>query len=190
MTGGGVQKALILVKGGYTLDVTVVDAGKPVRLRFRRQETAACSERVLFPDFGRTAELPERRDRPDRVDVGGAGRVRLRVRHERAPRQARRRVGRRCASPWPPRWQLLMSRLSSLQVSCGAVHGPSLATISRSFVRDRSAASLRYTNVRRSCGSNVLVRSTDTCDGAARGNTVATNAAPLPLGHGGRAPWA
>ena len=37
----------------------VVDAGNPVRLRFRRQETAACLERVLFPDCGRTAELPE-----------------------------------------------------------------------------------------------------------------------------------
>lgn len=36
-----------------------VEHGKPVRLNFRREETAACSERVLLPEFGRQAELPE-----------------------------------------------------------------------------------------------------------------------------------
>jgi plastocyanin domain-containing protein len=55
----GLQETMILVKGGYTPDVIVVDAGKPVRLNFRREETAACSEQVLFPDFGRSADLPE-----------------------------------------------------------------------------------------------------------------------------------
>ena len=58
-TSGGYQEAMILVKGGYTPDVIVVEHGKPVRLTFLRQETAACSEKVLFPDFHRTAELPE-----------------------------------------------------------------------------------------------------------------------------------
>ena len=55
----GVQETMILVKGGYSPDVIVVDAGKPVRLNFRREETAACSEQVLFPAFGRSADLPE-----------------------------------------------------------------------------------------------------------------------------------
>jgi len=59
LTGSGVQEAMILVKGGYTPDTIVVEHGKPVRLNFRREETAACSERVLFPDFGRSADLPE-----------------------------------------------------------------------------------------------------------------------------------
>ena len=59
LTSSGFQEAMVLVKGGYTPDVIVVEAGKPVRLEFRREETAACSERVLFPDFGKTAELPE-----------------------------------------------------------------------------------------------------------------------------------
>ena len=59
LTSGGVQEAMILVKGGYTPDTIVVDAGAPVRLNFRREETAACSERVLFPAFGRSADLPE-----------------------------------------------------------------------------------------------------------------------------------
>ena len=59
LTSDGVQEAMILVKGGYTPDAIVVEAGKPVRLNFRRDETAACSERVLFPAFGRSADLPE-----------------------------------------------------------------------------------------------------------------------------------
>jgi plastocyanin domain-containing protein len=59
MTSSGFQEALILVKGAYTPDVIRVEHGKPVRLNFRREETAACSERVLLPNFGRQAELPE-----------------------------------------------------------------------------------------------------------------------------------
>ena len=58
-TEGGVQEAMILVKGGYSPDTIVVERGKPVRLSFRREETAACSEQVIFPDFGRSADLPE-----------------------------------------------------------------------------------------------------------------------------------
>ncbi len=54
----GVQEASIVVKGGYTPDVLVVKAGRPVRLNFNRQETASCSEMVLFPDFNKSAKLP------------------------------------------------------------------------------------------------------------------------------------
>jgi plastocyanin domain-containing protein len=59
VTSSGFQEAMILVKGAYNPDVIVVQHGKPVRLTFRREETAACSEKVLFPDFKQTAELPE-----------------------------------------------------------------------------------------------------------------------------------
>lgn len=58
LTSGGYQEAMVLVKGGYTPDVIVVEHGKPVRLRFRREETASCSEIVQFPDFGKSAKLP------------------------------------------------------------------------------------------------------------------------------------
>lgn len=58
-TAEGVQEALIRVKGGYTPDVLMVKAGQPVRLNFERQETAACSEEVVFPAFDRRAKLPE-----------------------------------------------------------------------------------------------------------------------------------
>lgn len=37
----------------------MVERGRPVRLNFRREETAACSEMVILPDFGKSARLPE-----------------------------------------------------------------------------------------------------------------------------------
>ncbi len=58
-TSSGYQEAMVLVKGGYTPDLIVVQHGKPVRLNFRREETAACSEMVVFGDFGKSARLPE-----------------------------------------------------------------------------------------------------------------------------------
>ena len=54
----GVQEAMILVKGGYTPDVIVVKAGRPVRLNFRREETASCSEMLLLPAFGKSVKFP------------------------------------------------------------------------------------------------------------------------------------
>jgi len=56
-TGDGVQEINIRVKGGYEPDVIVVEAGKPVRLNFYREETSDCSEKVLFPDFKTSAIL-------------------------------------------------------------------------------------------------------------------------------------
>ena len=58
VTSSGYQEAMILVKGGYTPNVIVLQHGRPARLTFRREETAACSEMVLFPDFDKTAKLP------------------------------------------------------------------------------------------------------------------------------------
>ena len=59
LTSSGYQEALILVKGGYTPDVIVVERGRPVRLNFVRTEAAACLELVMFPDFNKSAKLPE-----------------------------------------------------------------------------------------------------------------------------------
>ena len=59
VSSGGYQEQMVLVKGGYTPDVIVVEAGKPVRLNFVRQESASCSEMVLFPAFNKSATLPE-----------------------------------------------------------------------------------------------------------------------------------
>ncbi len=57
-TSSGRQEVMILVKGGYTPDVVLVTHGKPVRLNFRREETASCSEKVLLADFDKSADLP------------------------------------------------------------------------------------------------------------------------------------
>ena len=57
-TTGGYQEAMILVKGGYTPDTIIVRRGRPVRLNFRREETASCSDKVIFADFGKSADLP------------------------------------------------------------------------------------------------------------------------------------
>ena len=52
----------IRVRGGYQPDTVYARAGERVRLTFRREETAACSERVVFPDFGKSAMLPPYQD--------------------------------------------------------------------------------------------------------------------------------
>ena len=57
-TIGGYQEAMILVKGGYTPDTIIVRHGRPVRLNFRREETASCSDKVIFADFLKSADLP------------------------------------------------------------------------------------------------------------------------------------
>ncbi len=57
-TESGVQEIKIIVKGGYSPDVIVVHKGKPVRLLFYRDETASCSEQVVFGDFNIARHLP------------------------------------------------------------------------------------------------------------------------------------
>ena len=54
----GVQEVNVTVKGGYAPDVIVVKQGQPVRLNFYRDETSACSEQVVFGDFGVARDLP------------------------------------------------------------------------------------------------------------------------------------
>jgi len=53
---------LIRVHGGYQPAVIHAVTGERLRLVFRREETAPCSERVVFPDFGKSAMLPAYQD--------------------------------------------------------------------------------------------------------------------------------
>jgi plastocyanin domain-containing protein len=53
----GIQEVVIKVKGGYSPDLITVEKGRPVRLNFYREETAVCSEQVLFPDFDKQVTL-------------------------------------------------------------------------------------------------------------------------------------
>ena len=58
VTEAGIQEIKVTVKGGYAPDVIVVKQGIPVRLDFYRDETASCSEQVVFGDFGIARDLP------------------------------------------------------------------------------------------------------------------------------------
>ncbi|AKV55799.1 copper transport P-type ATPase ActP [Bifidobacterium actinocoloniiforme DSM 22766] len=55
---GGVQTIRIAVKGGYSPQLVQVDANRPVRLIFDRQESGECSSHVIFPDLGIDQMLP------------------------------------------------------------------------------------------------------------------------------------
>ncbi|MDH4218015.1 MAG: cupredoxin domain-containing protein [Candidatus Aminicenantes bacterium] len=54
----GIQEVKIMVKGGYDPDVIVVKKGIPVRLNFYRDETADCSDTIVFGDFNVRKPLP------------------------------------------------------------------------------------------------------------------------------------
>lgn len=57
-SGSGVQEIEVQVRGGYSPDLIIVEAGRPVRLDFHRNETADCSEEIVFDDFGVRRRLP------------------------------------------------------------------------------------------------------------------------------------
>ena len=51
-TSGAVQRARVVVKGGYDPDVIVAEMGRPLQIDFYRDENAGCSDTVVFGDFG------------------------------------------------------------------------------------------------------------------------------------------
>ncbi|MHB1773113.1 MAG: heavy metal translocating P-type ATPase [Acidimicrobiales bacterium] len=55
---GGVQEVRVTVRGGYSPSRIRARAGVPLRLVFDRQESGDCTSRVVFPDFGASADLP------------------------------------------------------------------------------------------------------------------------------------
>jgi plastocyanin domain-containing protein len=70
---GGPQEVRIIVKGGYDPDTIFVEAGRPVRLLFYRDETAECSSRVVFDRLGLTQELPAFQTTPVEFTPGEPG---------------------------------------------------------------------------------------------------------------------
>ena len=51
-------KTRVRICGGYQPETVYARAGKPVAIVFRREETAPCSEQVIFPALGKSAMLP------------------------------------------------------------------------------------------------------------------------------------
>ncbi|HKR67712.1 MAG TPA: heavy metal translocating P-type ATPase [Streptosporangiaceae bacterium] len=70
---GGVQRATVTVKGGYSPEILRVRQGVPVELTFDRQETGDCTSRVVFPDFQVSAALPAHQLTTVRLDPADAG---------------------------------------------------------------------------------------------------------------------
>jgi len=70
---GGVQEAVIKVKGGYTPDVLIFESGKPIRINFIREETAACTEEVIFSDFNKKATLTPYKSIPIELEIDKPG---------------------------------------------------------------------------------------------------------------------
>ncbi len=56
--GRQVRTVRVRVKGGYEPPVVHGRVGEPLRIVFSREETASCSEHVVFPAFGKSAMLP------------------------------------------------------------------------------------------------------------------------------------
>ena len=46
------------VRGGFLPEMIVTRPGRPLRLTFTRHDTWPCGDRVVFPDFGISEELP------------------------------------------------------------------------------------------------------------------------------------
>lgn len=69
----GTQEAVIKVKGGYSPDVLVFESGKPITLNFIREETAACSEEVVFSDFNKRATLTPYKTIPVELNIENPG---------------------------------------------------------------------------------------------------------------------
>ena len=55
---GQVTTVRVRVKGGYQPSVVYGRVGEPLRIVFSREESASCSEHVVFPAFGKSAMLP------------------------------------------------------------------------------------------------------------------------------------
>lgn len=70
---GGVQQIQVKVQGGYSPDRIEVRRGQPVRLLFRREESNACTEQVIFGDFGVSAMLPQGQEVPVEFTPDKAG---------------------------------------------------------------------------------------------------------------------
>ncbi len=73
VTESGVQEIKVTVKGGYSPDVIVVKEGVPVRLDFYRDETASCSEQIVFGDFRIARDLPAFKTTPIEFTPDKAG---------------------------------------------------------------------------------------------------------------------
>ncbi|HKB04235.1 MAG TPA: cupredoxin domain-containing protein [Gemmataceae bacterium] len=55
---GGVQEVDVDVRSSYVPDRIEAQAGRPIRIKFRRDDPNPCTDQVVFPDFGVVRDLP------------------------------------------------------------------------------------------------------------------------------------
>jgi plastocyanin domain-containing protein len=60
----GAQEVHVRVRDGYDPAAIEVEAGRPVRLLFLREETEGCSDTVLLPEWGIAQPLPAHVETP------------------------------------------------------------------------------------------------------------------------------
>ena len=72
------QEVRVLVKGGYQPDTVVVDAHRPVRLMFYRDESTECSSTVVFESLDIERHLPPYETTTVTFTPEAAGEVRFR----------------------------------------------------------------------------------------------------------------
>jgi P-type Cu+ transporter len=70
---GGVQRAVVTVRGGYSPEVIRLRQGVPAQLTFDRQESGDCTSRVVFPDFHVSAALPAHQQTTVRLTPASKG---------------------------------------------------------------------------------------------------------------------
>ena len=70
---GSVQRATVMVRGGYSPKLIRVRQGVPVELIFDRQESGDCTSWVVFPDFQVSSALPAYQQTAVRLDPAEAG---------------------------------------------------------------------------------------------------------------------
>src|SRR4051812_36320687 len=57
-SAAGVQEVQVVVRSSYVPDRIEAQAGRPVRIRFRRDDPNPCTDQIVFPDFGVVKDLP------------------------------------------------------------------------------------------------------------------------------------
>jgi plastocyanin domain-containing protein len=55
---GGTQEVEVDVRSSYVPDRIEAQAGRPIRINFRRDDPNPCTDQVVFPDFGVVRDLP------------------------------------------------------------------------------------------------------------------------------------
>jgi len=57
-SSAGAQEVNVEVRSSYVPDRIEAQSGRPIRIRFRRNDPNPCTDEVVFPDFGIVKDLP------------------------------------------------------------------------------------------------------------------------------------